>query len=99
MKPRITLLTIGVDDLERSLAFYRDGLRLQSPGIVGREFEHGAVDVLGRVRRLLRGSRRPPLGGRIQSIAAPRRLSGCAPLGSQRISQRPGLYDLSPGAC
>ncbi len=43
MKPRITLLTIGVDDLERSLAFYRDGLRLPTAGIVGREFEHGAV--------------------------------------------------------
>jgi uncharacterized protein len=43
MKPRITLLTIAVDDLERSLAFYRDGLRLPTKGIVGREFEHGAV--------------------------------------------------------
>src|ERR671925_2025133 len=43
MKPRITLLTIGVDDLERSLAFYREGLGLKSKGIVGREFEHGAV--------------------------------------------------------
>lgn len=43
MKPRITVLTIGVDDLERSLRFYRDGLGLATPGIVGREFEHGAV--------------------------------------------------------
>jgi catechol 2,3-dioxygenase-like lactoylglutathione lyase family enzyme len=43
MKPRISVLTIGVDDLERSLRFYRDGLGLQSPGIVGTEFEHGAV--------------------------------------------------------
>lgn len=43
MKPRITLLTIGVDDLERSVAFYRDGLGLPTPGIVGGEFEHGAV--------------------------------------------------------
>ena len=43
MKPRIAVLTIGVDDLERSLAFYRDGLGLQTPGIIGREFEHGAV--------------------------------------------------------
>jgi uncharacterized protein len=37
------MLTIGVDDLERSLAFYRDGLGLASPGITGQEFEHGAV--------------------------------------------------------
>jgi len=43
MKARITLLTIGVDDLERSLAFYRNGLGLPTEGIVGREFEHGAV--------------------------------------------------------
>jgi catechol 2,3-dioxygenase-like lactoylglutathione lyase family enzyme len=43
MKPRITLVTLGVDDLERSLAFYRDGLGLATPGIVGKEFEHGAV--------------------------------------------------------
>ncbi|WP_434658092.1 VOC family protein [Chromobacterium violaceum] len=43
MKPRITLLTLGVDDLERALAFYRDGLGLPGEGIVGAEFEHGAV--------------------------------------------------------
>lgn len=43
MKPRLTVLTLGVDDLERSLAFYRDGLGLPTQGIVGREFEHGAV--------------------------------------------------------
>ena len=43
MKPRITLLTLGVDDLERSLAFYRDGLGFPTEGIIGREFAHGAV--------------------------------------------------------
>jgi uncharacterized protein len=43
MKPRITLITIGVDDLERSLHFYRDGLGLSTEGIVGQEFEYGAV--------------------------------------------------------
>ena len=43
MKPRITLITLGVDDLERALAFYRDGLGLKTDGIVGTEFEHGAV--------------------------------------------------------
>ena len=43
MTPRITLITLGVDDLERSLVFYRDGLGLATPGIVGKEFEHGAV--------------------------------------------------------
>lgn len=43
MKPRISLLTLGVADLERSLRFYRDGLGLPTKGIVGREFAHGAV--------------------------------------------------------
>lgn len=43
MKPRITVLTLGVNDLERSVAFYRDGLGLATEGIIGREFEYGAV--------------------------------------------------------
>ena len=43
MKPRISLLTLAVDDLERALRFYRDGLGLPTNGIVGTEFEHGAV--------------------------------------------------------
>ena len=43
MQPRIGVLTIGVDDLERSLRFYRDGLGLATQGIVGTEFERDAV--------------------------------------------------------
>src|SRR5438309_11958528 len=43
MKPRITVITLGVDDLETSLRFYRDGLGFPTEGIVGTEFEHGAV--------------------------------------------------------
>ena len=43
MKPRITLITLGVDDLERSLSFYRDGLGFATKGIVGTEFEYGSV--------------------------------------------------------
>ena len=43
MKPRITVITLGVDDLERSLSFYRDGMGLATEGIIGAEFEHGAV--------------------------------------------------------
>jgi hypothetical protein len=53
MKPRISVLTIGVADLEQSLVFYRDGLGLPTQGIVGREFEHGAVaffDLSGGLR-------------------------------------------------
>jgi catechol 2,3-dioxygenase-like lactoylglutathione lyase family enzyme len=43
MKPRITVITIGVDDLERSLHFYRNGLGFATEGIIGEEFEYGAV--------------------------------------------------------
>jgi catechol 2,3-dioxygenase-like lactoylglutathione lyase family enzyme len=42
MRPRIHLLTLGVADLERSLAFYR-ALGLESPGIIGTEFPGGSV--------------------------------------------------------
>ncbi|HUF21630.1 MAG TPA: VOC family protein [Burkholderiales bacterium] len=43
MKPRIKLITLGVSDLERALAFYRDGMGLPTEGIIGTEFEDGAV--------------------------------------------------------
>jgi catechol 2,3-dioxygenase-like lactoylglutathione lyase family enzyme len=43
MRPRINVLTLGVDDLERSLAFYRDGMGLDTDGIIGKEFEDGAI--------------------------------------------------------
>lgn len=49
-------MTLGVDDLERSLAFYREGLGLPSQGIVGQEFESGAVaffELRGGVRLAL----------------------------------------------
>ena len=43
MKPQLSVLTLGVDDLDRALRFYRDGLGLETKGIVGQEFEHGPV--------------------------------------------------------
>lgn len=43
MEPRITFITLGVDDLERAVAFYRNGLGWPTKGIVGTEFETGAV--------------------------------------------------------
>ncbi|KVR11063.1 hypothetical protein WK12_16405 [Burkholderia ubonensis] len=46
MKPGICVLTIGVDDLETAMRFFRDGLGLETEGIVGTEFESS--------RRLLR---------------------------------------------
>ena len=43
MKPAISVVTLGVDNLERAVHFYRDGLGLATKGIMGTEFEHGAV--------------------------------------------------------
>jgi catechol 2,3-dioxygenase-like lactoylglutathione lyase family enzyme len=43
MKPRVTVITLGVDDLESSLRFYRDGLGFKTEGLIGKEFEQGAV--------------------------------------------------------
>lgn len=37
MKPKIKVLTLAVSDLERALAFYRDGLGFPTDGIVGEE--------------------------------------------------------------
>ncbi len=38
MRSRIDVMMLGVDDLNRAIAFYRDGLGLESPGVVGTEF-------------------------------------------------------------
>ena len=39
MMPRIHVITLGVDDLDRALAFYRDGLGFQTEGLIGTEFK------------------------------------------------------------
>jgi len=43
MKPRVSLITLAVDDLQRSVKFYRDGLGLHTEGIIGAEVEDGRV--------------------------------------------------------
>lgn len=43
MKQRINILTLGVYDLEKSANFFLEGFGWQTQGIVGTEFEHGAV--------------------------------------------------------
>lgn len=56
MQPRITVLTLGVDNLARSVKFYCDGLGLATEGIIGTEFENGAVaffDLHGGVKLAL----------------------------------------------
>ena len=47
MQPRIHVVTLAVDDLERALAFYRDGLGFESPGIIGTEFVSDASNAGG----------------------------------------------------
>lgn len=43
MQPRVTVITLGVENLEAALGFYRDGLGWPTSGIVGEEFDYGAV--------------------------------------------------------
>jgi len=43
MKLQIKVLTLAVSGLARSLSFYRDGLRLHTKGVIGEEYDHGAV--------------------------------------------------------
>jgi catechol 2,3-dioxygenase-like lactoylglutathione lyase family enzyme len=49
MDARIDVITLGVDDLERALAFYREGLGLQSPGVVGTEWAGDETTPAGAV--------------------------------------------------
>lgn len=39
MKPHIHIITLAVADLDRALAFYRDGLGFHTEGLIGTEFE------------------------------------------------------------
>lgn len=43
MKPYISVITLAVKDLEQSLKFYCEGLGLHSEGILGQDYEYGAV--------------------------------------------------------
>jgi catechol 2,3-dioxygenase-like lactoylglutathione lyase family enzyme len=47
MKPRISVITLAVSDLEESLAFYRDGLGLQTNGVIGTEFKGDGTHASG----------------------------------------------------
>lgn len=43
MNQRINMLTLGVNDLNKSMEFYKKGFGWQTKGIVGTEYENGAV--------------------------------------------------------
>lgn len=47
MEPQIDVITLAVEDLERSLAFYREGLGLASPGVIGTEWPGDETDAPG----------------------------------------------------
>lgn len=49
MHPSIRVVTLAVADLERALAFYRDGLGLASPGIIAAELRDEASGASGAV--------------------------------------------------
>ena len=73
MEPSVSFITLGVADLDRSVAFYRDELGLSTQGIIGSEFENGAVAFFN-----LRGGLRLALWPR-RSIAADTGLAEQAP--------------------
>ena len=62
MQPRIHVVTLAVDDLDRSMRFYRDGLGLETPGIGGTEFVGDADNPGGAVAMFTLG------GGLILSL-------------------------------
>ncbi len=49
MEARIDIITLAVADLERALEFYRDGLGLESRGIIGTEWTGDDVEPAGAV--------------------------------------------------
>ncbi|HET7214889.1 MAG TPA: VOC family protein [Terriglobia bacterium] len=49
MKLCINVVTLAVNDLEKSIAFYRDGLGLPCKGILGAEFEGSATEPAGAI--------------------------------------------------
>jgi len=49
MQARINVLTLAVADLERALGFYREGLGLESPGVIGTQFSGDATTPAGAV--------------------------------------------------
>jgi catechol 2,3-dioxygenase-like lactoylglutathione lyase family enzyme len=49
MDARIDVITLAVADLERAHAFYRDGLGLESDGVIGTEWEGDEVTPAGAV--------------------------------------------------
>lgn len=49
MEPRVHVITLAVDDLQRALSFYRDGLGLPTKGVVADEYEGSDTEAAGAI--------------------------------------------------
>jgi catechol 2,3-dioxygenase-like lactoylglutathione lyase family enzyme len=49
VEPRVHVITLAVDDLERALAFYRDGLGLPTKGVVADGYEGSETEAAGAI--------------------------------------------------
>jgi len=49
MEPRLNVITLAVDDLERALVFYRDGLGLQTKGVVATDLVDAETGAAGAI--------------------------------------------------
>ncbi len=49
MRAKINFITLAVEDLDRAVAFYRDGLGWKTEGIVGREFHDEVTGADGTI--------------------------------------------------
>jgi catechol 2,3-dioxygenase-like lactoylglutathione lyase family enzyme len=49
VEPRVNVITLAVDDLDRALAFYRDGLGFSSEGIIGTDWSDARTGANGAV--------------------------------------------------
>jgi len=49
MEPHIDVITLAVGDLDRSIAFYRDGLGLETTGVVATEFVDEETNAAGAI--------------------------------------------------
>ena len=49
MEPRLNVITLAVDDLERALGFYRDGLGLHTSGVVAADLVDEKTGAVGAI--------------------------------------------------
>ncbi len=49
MEPAVHVITLAVDDLQRALTFYRDGLGLPTNGVVADQYEGSDTDAAGAI--------------------------------------------------